>query len=472
MANAAADRTDPPWPRDARAACAFTFDLDAETLWMARGVSEPVALSQGRFGVLEACPRILAMLRAAEIRASFFIPAWVAEHYPDSVKAIAGAGPRDRLPRRRARARERAAARARGGDPPEEPRRADAARRAAARPAIARPRGSSRRTRSRCSRADGFEYSSNMMDRLAPYLHPPIDGRALVEIPVSWVLDDAPYFLFTGQRAIQAPGPGAPGLAHRVRRHHRGPRRHQLHVPPADHRPAVAPRVPARTDRPRAPHAAPVDRAAGARSPRTGARCRSAATKAVRGRSRRRADGARDQAARSLRRRRARSRPRGALLHGRARHDGGDARCPISGCSATATATARCSWSPIARARRARRSRIRSGKSHHAFLVDWERARRARGGSSPSAACPHHAPIDWGDHQCLYFLDPDGNLLELVGYERRRPTGPRLDERPRRSSPRGHRRADRRILVIHPGALGDVLQAVPALRGCSPRRRA
>jgi len=29
---------------------------------------------------------------------------------------------------------------------------------------------------------------------------------------------------------------------------------------------------------------------------------------------------------------------------------------------------------------------------------------------------PHHAPIDWGDHECVYFLDPDGNLLELVGY--------------------------------------------------------
>ena len=41
----------------------------------------------------------------------------------------------------------------------------------------------------------------------SPYLHPPIDGRALVEIPVSWVLDDAPYFMFTGQRSIQAPGP-------------------------------------------------------------------------------------------------------------------------------------------------------------------------------------------------------------------------------------------------------------------------
>jgi hypothetical protein len=45
-----------------------------------------------------------------------------------------------------------------------------------------------------------------MMDRLVPYLHT-VEGASLVEIPVSWVLDDAPYFLFTGQRAIQPPGP-------------------------------------------------------------------------------------------------------------------------------------------------------------------------------------------------------------------------------------------------------------------------
>jgi hypothetical protein len=29
----------------------------------------------------------------------------------------------------------------------------------------------------------------------------------VVEIPVDWILDDAPYFMFTGQRSIQAPGP-------------------------------------------------------------------------------------------------------------------------------------------------------------------------------------------------------------------------------------------------------------------------
>jgi len=44
--------TAPRWPHGRRAACAFTFDLDAETLWLARGVNEPVTLSQGTFGVL------------------------------------------------------------------------------------------------------------------------------------------------------------------------------------------------------------------------------------------------------------------------------------------------------------------------------------------------------------------------------------------------------------------------------------
>src|SRR5438876_786947 len=80
------------WPHGNRAACAFTFDLDAESLWLARGVNEPVTLSQGTFGVLEALPRILDLLRETEIAASFFVPAWVAEHHPDAVKTIATAG--------------------------------------------------------------------------------------------------------------------------------------------------------------------------------------------------------------------------------------------------------------------------------------------------------------------------------------------------------------------------------------------
>lgn len=55
------------------------------------------------------------------------------------------------------------------------------------------------------------------------------------------------------------------------------------------------------------------------------------------------------------------------------------------------------------------------GKAHHAFQVsqaDFQAAQatfRAHGAATSG-------PIDWGDHDCLYFLDPDGNLLEIVAY--------------------------------------------------------
>ncbi|MGH7325102.1 MAG: VOC family protein [Candidatus Rokuibacteriota bacterium] len=55
------------------------------------------------------------------------------------------------------------------------------------------------------------------------------------------------------------------------------------------------------------------------------------------------------------------------------------------------------------------------GKSHHAFRVDYGELARARA-LFEARGIPYHTPIDWGDHDCLYFLDPDGNLLEIVGY--------------------------------------------------------
>ncbi|HEY2107819.1 MAG TPA: VOC family protein [Candidatus Binataceae bacterium] len=55
------------------------------------------------------------------------------------------------------------------------------------------------------------------------------------------------------------------------------------------------------------------------------------------------------------------------------------------------------------------------GKGHHAFKVG--RADFAQARATLTAAGVECAPtIDWGDHDCMYFLDPDGNLLELVSY--------------------------------------------------------
>jgi catechol 2,3-dioxygenase-like lactoylglutathione lyase family enzyme len=53
------------------------------------------------------------------------------------------------------------------------------------------------------------------------------------------------------------------------------------------------------------------------------------------------------------------------------------------------------------------------GKAHHAFLVSKDDLWSAKT-LFETRRVPFHAPIDWGDHHCLYFLDPDENLLELV----------------------------------------------------------
>jgi peptidoglycan/xylan/chitin deacetylase (PgdA/CDA1 family) len=196
----------PAWPGEARAGCAFTFDLDAETLWMARGVSEPVTLSQGRFGVLEGVPRILSILRSAEVRGTFFIPAWVASHYADAVRAIAADGheigchgDEHESVTNLGRDRERAILL----------KSLEVLTPLAGRRPIGyrAPAWQLSPDTLGLLATEGFDYSSNMMDRLTPYLHPAVEGRSLVEIPVSWVLDDAPFFLFSGQRGIQAPGP-------------------------------------------------------------------------------------------------------------------------------------------------------------------------------------------------------------------------------------------------------------------------
>jgi catechol 2,3-dioxygenase-like lactoylglutathione lyase family enzyme len=70
---------------------------------------------------------------------------------------------------------------------------------------------------------------------------------------------------------------------------------------------------------------------------------------------------------------------------------------------------------PLSPEERAARIRNPLGKGHHAFRVsnaDFADARERLTAAGVETA----APIDWGDHDCMYFLDPDGNLLEIVSY--------------------------------------------------------
>ncbi len=61
-------------------------------------------------------------------------------------------------------------------------------------------------------------------------------------------------------------------------------------------------------------------------------------------------------------------------------------------------------------------------RAHHAFLVELEDFAAAPE-ALEAAGVPTHGPVDWGDHECLYFLDPDGNLLEIVTPTGSKPTG-------------------------------------------------
>ncbi len=70
---------------------------------------------------------------------------------------------------------------------------------------------------------------------------------------------------------------------------------------------------------------------------------------------------------------------------------------------------------PISPAERQARISHPLGRGHHAFRVsraDFAAAKERLTKAGVESA----RPIDWGDHDCLYFLDPDGNLLEIVSY--------------------------------------------------------
>ncbi len=86
----------PPWPQGARLAVGLAFDLDADCLVPMKygeGAPDQVALtSMFQYGPLRGVPRLLTLLESVGVPATFFIPGWTVERYPDVVRAIAAAG--------------------------------------------------------------------------------------------------------------------------------------------------------------------------------------------------------------------------------------------------------------------------------------------------------------------------------------------------------------------------------------------
>jgi peptidoglycan/xylan/chitin deacetylase (PgdA/CDA1 family) len=67
------------------------FDFDAMSGFISRGLTSPTPISRGEFGPV-AVPRILDLLKKYNIRASWFVPGHTLETYPTECKMIFDAG--------------------------------------------------------------------------------------------------------------------------------------------------------------------------------------------------------------------------------------------------------------------------------------------------------------------------------------------------------------------------------------------
>lgn len=184
------------WPDGMRAAAAFTFDFDAEEVWIGEdpaNAGRPGVLSQGTYGAKVAVPLILELLERHRIRATFFIPARVAERHPGRVEQIVAAGHEiahhgytHTSPTQLSRDEEEG----------ELVKGLEILRSFGANVEGYRsPSWDFSTHTEELLQAYGFRYSSNFMDDLRPYRR---ERSSLIEVPVQWTLDDAAHFWFDG----------------------------------------------------------------------------------------------------------------------------------------------------------------------------------------------------------------------------------------------------------------------------------
>lgn len=184
------------WPEGMRCAASFTFDFDAEEVWIGEdpaNANRPGVLSQGTYGAKVAVPLILELLRRYEIRATFFIPGRVAERHPNRVAEIVAAGHEiahhgytHTSPTNLSREEEEG----------ELVKGLEVLRSFGSEVVGYRsPSWDFSAHTDELLQTHGFRYSSNLMDDLRPYRR---EGTTLIEVPVQWTIDDAAHFWFSG----------------------------------------------------------------------------------------------------------------------------------------------------------------------------------------------------------------------------------------------------------------------------------
>lgn len=70
----------------------LSFDFDAMSAWGAMGQFSPTPVSRGEFGGRVAMPRILALLAEAGVKATFFVPGHTIDSFPDLCRRILAEG--------------------------------------------------------------------------------------------------------------------------------------------------------------------------------------------------------------------------------------------------------------------------------------------------------------------------------------------------------------------------------------------
>ena len=189
------------WPDNARVAVLFSFDVDTETSWLRNGDTNVGGLSQGQYGSRVALGRILALLDEHEIPATFFGPAVSFSLAPDMIPAIQESGrheigvhgwihernaelPREDEERLLRRAVERMTELM--GDRPV---------------GFRAPSWNFSDNTLDLLLEMGFLYDSSLMADDRPYeLTANGEATGLVELPVDWILDDAPLMNPLGDR--------------------------------------------------------------------------------------------------------------------------------------------------------------------------------------------------------------------------------------------------------------------------------
>lgn len=184
------------WPEGARCAASFTFDFDAEEVWIGedpQNANRPGVLSQGTYGAKIAVPAILELLERHGVQATFFVPGRVAERYPSRVEAIVAGG---HELAHHGYTHTSPSSLSLDEEEKEIGKGLDALRSFGVDVVGYRsPSWDFSPHTLSLLESRGFTYSSNLMDDIRPYRHA---SGALVEVPIHWSLDDAAHFWFDG----------------------------------------------------------------------------------------------------------------------------------------------------------------------------------------------------------------------------------------------------------------------------------